>query len=207
MEYHRDCQCCALHRPHCPSLGTNAPGYTGLWASQELMNTQKGKLIAFSEKGLLAVYACQVLSDHLPIHCSVSVMLSCWSFFFSTTLQNRPVLEWPLDERLTVTLLVAQYTWKRRGQRADFCLEVSSAFLPGRSEEQKRRCTTPHGCPTPFSHKSVSPEAEKGRRHTANYALWGNLLLYFLMYSLTGGKSLLANTKLTLLPKGASLNY
>lgn len=128
-------------------------------------------------------------------------------FFFSTTLQNRPVLEWPLDERLTVTLLVAQYTWKRRGQRADFCLEVSSAFLPGRSEEQKRRCTTPHGCPTPFSHKSVSPEAEKGRRHTANYALWGNLLLYFLMYSLTGGKSLLANTKLTLLPKGASLNY
>jgi len=66
---------------------------------------------------------------------------------------------------------------------------------------------TPHGCSSLFSSKSVSPEAEKGRRNTANDARWGNSPFYFLMYSLTDGKSLLANTKLTLLPKGASLNY
>lgn len=47
----------------------------------------------------------------------------------------------------------------------------------------------------------------KMKEVTPNYTLWGNLLFYFLICSLTSGKSLLANTKLTLLPKGASLNY
>lgn len=110
---------CALHWPHCPSVRANAPGYTALWASQELTTIRKGKLIAFSVAG----YTRQVLSDHLPIQCSVSIMLCCWSFF-SPTPQKSPILEWPSDERLTMTLLVVEYTWKCTVQTADIGILV-----------------------------------------------------------------------------------
>lgn len=44
--------------------------------------------------------------------------------FFSPTPQKHPILEWPSEETLTMTLLVVEYTWKCTVQRDDFCLEV-----------------------------------------------------------------------------------
>lgn len=78
-----DAALCTDHS--CTSLGKNAPGFTALWASQELTDIQGGKLIAF----ILAGYTQQVLPDHLPIHCSVSIIF-LWLISFSTSSTKIP---------------------------------------------------------------------------------------------------------------------
>lgn len=186
---------------NCPSLGKNAPGYTALRASQELTDIQEGKLIVF----ILAGCRHQVLPDHLPTQRSVSIMLCCWSFL---TQLHKNASFWSEHQTTDQSWPVWMWNGNMQSKELFFVLRLgfTQCFLYWKVEEKKWCRMTSHGCPTTFSSKSVSPEAGKGRRQQL-IILWGNLLFYFLMYSPTSGKSLLANTKLTLLPKGASLNY